>query len=132
MNNFSTDNIVSAKKLHRCTECYGAIQSGEKFEQIVVYEEDSDSHNTCLGCKSARDWLINETDWPNDVDIGDDGEGRSYFYTMLRDHLMEQTRDGDVKYVFRAYRHVVAMDKRRTAYPLSVKGNSVESKGVQS
>lgn len=123
MSDFSTDSIVSARKLHRCSECFGGIKPGEKYERVfVVYDGYADTYKTCLHCKSARDWLTSETDWPNDVD----GEGHSYFYTMLREHLMEQAHGGDRKFAFKTYRHIVAMDKRRKAYVESVKGNAGE------
>jgi hypothetical protein len=37
-------------------------------------------------------------------------EGHQWFYTMLREHLMEQARNGAHKFAFRAYRHIALMD----------------------
>ncbi|MFV8201568.1 hypothetical protein ACNQ1D_26535, partial [Enterobacter cloacae complex sp.6700005] len=48
------------------------------------------------------------------------------FFTMLRDHLREQGREGDRKYAFRAYRLVVLMDKRRMAYANAYNAETVK------
>ena len=113
MSDFSTESIVKANKTHRCSECHGAIFAGEKYERaFVVYDGNSGAYKTCLHCVSARNWLLNDTDWPEDID----GEGHQWFYTMLREHLMEQARDGEREFSFRAYRHIALMDKRRKAW----------------
>ena len=113
MNDFSTESIVKANKTHQCHECRGAICPGEKYERaFVVYEGSGSAHKTCLHCVAARNWLTNDTDWPADID----GEGHQWFYTMLREHLMDQARNGAHKFAFRAYRHIALMDKRRKAF----------------
>ncbi|EML5944367.1 TPA: hypothetical protein SCR51_005164 [Citrobacter freundii] len=123
MSNFDTTSIVKANKQHRCCECYGAINPGEQYERVfIVHDGDSSHFKTCKACCTAREWLLNETDWPDDID----GEGHSYFFTMLRDHLREQGRDGDRKYAFRAYRFVVCMDKRRMAYANAYNAETVK------
>ena len=107
MSNFDTSSQVKARKLHRCCECHGAINPGDTYEKaFIVQDGDASNFKTCQKCAEARDWLLNETDWPGDID----GEGHSYFFTMLRDHLREQGREADRKYAFRAYRLVVLMD----------------------
>lgn len=113
MSDFSTEGIVKANKMHQCHECRGAISPGEKYERaFVVYEGSGSAHKTCLHCVTARNWLLNDADWPDDID----GDGHQWFYTMLREHLMDQARDGDRKFAFRAYRHIALMDKRRKAW----------------
>jgi hypothetical protein len=90
---------------------------------FIVQDGDASNFKTCQKCAEARDWLLNETDWPDDID----GEGHSYFFTMLRDHLREQGRkEGDRKYAFRAYRLVVLMDKRRMAYANAYNAETVK------
>jgi hypothetical protein len=64
------------------------------------------AYKTCLHCVESRNWLANDADWPDDID----GEGHQWFYTMLREHLMEQARNGAHKFAFRAYRHIALMD----------------------
>lgn len=123
MSNFDTSSQVKARKLHRCCECHGAINPGDTYEKFfVVHDGDASNFKTCQKCAEARDWLLNETDWPDDID----GEGHSYFFTMLRDHLREQGREGDRKYAFRAYRLVVLMDKRRMAYSNAYNAETVK------
>ncbi|MCW9309494.1 hypothetical protein N5I72_04325 [Klebsiella variicola] len=123
MSDFDTSSKVKARKLHRCCECYGAINPGDTYEKVfVVQDGDASNFKTCQKCAEARDWLLNETDWPDDID----GEGHSYFLTMLRDHLREQGREGDRKYAFRAYRLVVLMDKRRMAYANAYNAETVK------
>ena len=113
MSNFDTSSQVKARKLHQCQESFGAINPGETYEKVfVVHDGDASNFKTCQQCCDARQWLLNKTDWPDDID----GEGHSFFFTMLRSHLREQGREGDRKYAFRAYRLVVCMDKRRMEY----------------
>ncbi len=128
MSDFSTDSIVSARKQHRCSECRGIIQPGEKYERVfLVYDGYADTYKTCLHCKSARDWLTSETDWPVDID----GEGHQWFYTMLREHLMDQARNGEHKFAFRAYRHIALMDKRRKAFADAYNAETVKMRESQ-
>ena len=123
MSNFDTSSQVKARKLHRCCECHGVINPGDTYEKaFIVQDGDARNFKTCQKCTEARDWLLNETDWPDDID----GEGHSYFFTMLRDHLREQGREGDRKYAFRAYRLVVLMDKRRMAYANAYNAETVK------
>lgn len=113
MSDFSNQKIVKAKKMHRCCECYGAILPGDQYERtFVVYEGDSSAFKTCLPCKEAQNWLTNDTDWPDDID----GDGHCYFFTCLKEHLLEQARHGSKQYAFKAYRYIVGMDNRRKAY----------------
>ncbi|MBO2025512.1 hypothetical protein J4733_07740 [Klebsiella pneumoniae] len=97
----------------------------ERYLRESFCRPDGDAGNfkTCQKCAEARDWLLNETDWPDDID----GDGHSYFFTMLRDHLREQGREGDRKYAFRAYRFVVLMDKRRMAYANAYNAEAVKT-----
>lgn len=123
MSDFDTSSKVKARKLHRCSECYGTINPGDTYEKVfVVHDGDASNFKTCQKCVEARDWLLNETDWTDDID----GEGHSCFFTMLRDHLREQGREGDRKYAFRAYRLVVLMDKRRVAYANAYNAETVK------
>lgn len=113
MSDFSTEKIAKANKTHRCSECRGAISPGEKYERVfLVYQGDSGAYKTCMHCVSARNWLMNDADWPDDID----GEGHQWFYTMLREHLMDQARNGARKFALRAYRHIALMDRRRKAW----------------
>lgn len=69
MSDFDTSSKVKARKLHRCCECYGAINPGDTYEKVfVVQDGDASNFKTCQKCTEARDWLLNETDWPHDID----------------------------------------------------------------
>lgn len=104
------------------------ISPKESYEVTAGYWEGGFStFKTCSHCESARQWMTSETDWPDDID----GEGHQFFFTQLRDHLMEQAREGGSKFKFRAYRHVVLMDRRRKAYAAAYNAETVRIRDAQ-
>ena len=109
MTEFSSVKYITARKQHVCCECRGPIFKGDSYEKYFIVSDYCSDYKTCYYCVIAREWLTKSTDWPNDVD----GEGHSFFFGMLRDHLLEQAREGDVKFKWQAYRAVVRMDKRK-------------------
>lgn len=110
MSDFSYVKTVKANKVHRCCECRGEIHKSDKYEKsFIVQDGDVSEYKVCKHCCESRDWLLDHTDWNHDID----GEGHSFYYTMLRDHLKEQAIYGDKTFSFACYRHIARMDKRR-------------------
>ena len=55
-----------ARKLHRCVECGEIIQSGQKYERMVmIWDGIWDHFNTCLVCAQIRNDYC-----PHGVEIG--------------------------------------------------------------
>ena len=49
------EKIVTARKKHRCYECFQDIQPGEKYEYVSgIWDGDPQTYKTCLDCKSIR------------------------------------------------------------------------------
>lgn len=47
-----------ARKRHRCCECRGWIEAGERYEYSWgIWEGSASSYKTCLGCAELRDEL---------------------------------------------------------------------------
>ena len=110
MSDFNYVKMVTANKVHQCCECGGKIHKSDKYEKsFIVQDGFVDGYKVCKYCCESRDWLMNLADWPHDID----GEGHSFYYTMLRDHLKEQATYGDKAFSFACYRHIVRMDQRR-------------------
>ena len=110
MSNFYSNNCFTARKIHTCCECSGEIKKGQYYEKdFIVHDGSVSSFKTCQYCLNTREWLLKETDWPNDID----GEGNSFYYSMLREHLSDLAQHGDKKFSFKAYRKLISMDKRR-------------------
>jgi len=113
MTDFNSITHVVARKPHQCCECRGIIAPKDTYERVAAtYDGTFSTFKTCKDCEKARDWLLNETDWHHDVD----GDGHSYFFEHLSEHLTEQAQEGDKKYSFRAYRLVALMGRRRKAW----------------
>ncbi|RLB94621.1 MAG: hypothetical protein DRH26_00705 [Deltaproteobacteria bacterium] len=50
------EKIVTARKKHRCYECFQDIQPGEQYEYVSgIWDGDPQAYKTCLDCKSIRD-----------------------------------------------------------------------------
>jgi len=47
--------IVTARKQHKCHECYRKIQPGERYENYVGLFDGIFRQKTCLDCISLRD-----------------------------------------------------------------------------
>lgn len=47
-----------ARKRHRCCECRGWIEAGERYEYSWgIWDGDADSYKTCFGCAELREEL---------------------------------------------------------------------------
>lgn len=108
-----------ARKEHKCYECGGIIEPLDVYERTAgKWDGDFSVFKVCGHCETARDWLLNETDWLEYLDPagGLDGiQGAQFYFGSLREHLQEQASECDRKYAFRAYRFIVLMDRRRKA-----------------
>lgn len=64
------EKIVTARKAHRCYECFKDILPGEKYEYVSgIWDGSPSTYKTCLDCKSIRDtffdsWTYTEV-WSN-------------------------------------------------------------------
>ena len=51
----------TAKKEHKCRECFRVIAAGEKYLlESYVFDGDFTAHKTCAHCMVVRDWLQDE------------------------------------------------------------------------
>lgn len=49
------EKVVTARKKHRCDECYKDILPGEKYEYVTgIWDGEPSTYKTCLDCKSIR------------------------------------------------------------------------------
>lgn len=57
---FSSRRICVARKAHKCTECRGPIQPGEKYEYVAGrWEGEFCDFHTCERCVDLRQWVMN-------------------------------------------------------------------------
>jgi hypothetical protein len=55
-NDFYQSKIVTARKEHKCVECFREIIPGQKYERVSLCNDNGWSHfNTCLPCQEIRD-----------------------------------------------------------------------------
>ncbi len=102
-----------AKKPHRCHECKGIIAPLDVYERTAgKWDGRFETFKVCGHCETARDWLLNETEWTEAFFIDD---GIDFCFGELRQHLKDYGSDGDRLKAFRAYRFIVLMDRRRKA-----------------
>lgn len=48
----------TARKTHRCCECYRDIKAGETYTlEVALFDGSVSAFKTCTHCKVARDWL---------------------------------------------------------------------------
>lgn len=58
-----TETKPTARKRHRCCECLGWIEPGEKYQLITgVWDSHGQSFKTCLQCDALRDRIRKITD----------------------------------------------------------------------
>jgi len=57
---FCSEKIVTARKKHKCCECYRTINAGEKYEKVAgVWGGDFSTYKTCIDCVSVRNEFFN-------------------------------------------------------------------------
>lgn len=111
MSDFQTETAPTARKVHRCNECHGHIEPGQKYQLISgSWEGDMGSFKTCMPCLAARTWATAQPEW------GGDGEHLYYFGQLDEDlsYLAPEIISQDGRR-FRAYRLQVLMSRRRLA-----------------
>ncbi len=80
MSDFQTETTPTARKQHKCGECYGIIQLGQKYQLVSgSWEGDMCSFKTCMPCVEARTWAIAQPEWMGD------GEHLYYFGRLDED-----------------------------------------------
>jgi hypothetical protein len=53
----------TARKRHRCCECAGWINPGDRYEYVSgIWDHQPGSHHTCVQCVQVRDWTIANLD----------------------------------------------------------------------
>jgi hypothetical protein len=58
---FQVEKIRNARKRHRCCECAGFVEPGEKYERAVgCYEGSMWESVTCIRCLDIRRWIRNQ------------------------------------------------------------------------
>jgi hypothetical protein len=73
------EKIVTARKTHRCGECFRNILPGEKYEYVSGLWDVFQAYKTCLDCKSIRDNFFN-----------------SWSYTLVWDDFMDNFEGEDI------------------------------------
>lgn len=57
MSDFQTESTPTARKVHKCGECHGHIEPGQKYQLISgSWEGEMGSFKTCMPCLAARHW----------------------------------------------------------------------------
>ena len=55
---FCSEQMVTARKTHTCTECRRTITPGERYERTAgKWDGELHSFKTCRHCLEARSWL---------------------------------------------------------------------------
>jgi hypothetical protein len=117
MSDFQTETTPTARKVHKCGECYGHIEPGQKYQLISgSWDGDMGSFKTCMPCLAARTWAIAQSEW------GSDGEHLYYFGQLEEDlsYLAPEITSQDGRR-FHAYRLQALMCRRRLAAKALIK-----------
>ncbi len=55
MSDFQTESTPTARKEHKCCECYGVVQPGQQYSLVTgCWDGDMDTFKTCMPCVEAR------------------------------------------------------------------------------
>lgn len=58
MSDFQSDEIITARKQHKCCECSGVITPGEKYKRYFgVWDGDFSQYRMCIECSGTFSWL---------------------------------------------------------------------------
>ena len=111
MSDFQTKTTPTARKQHKCGECFGIIQPGQKYQLVSgSWEGDMGSFKTCMPCVEAHTWAIAQPEWMGDCEY-------LYYFGRLDEDLADLTpeiRSQDGRR-FHAYRLQSLMARRRQA-----------------
>lgn len=111
MSDFQTETTPTARKQHKCGECYSLIEPGQKYQLVSgCWDGRMDSCKTCMPCLEARVWAVAQPEWMGD------GEHLYYFGRLDEDlaDLAQEIRSQDGRR-FRTYRLQLLMARRRNA-----------------
>lgn len=108
----SSVNYLVAQRRYTCCECGGHIEKLDVYQHVSGRWPNTRNKyfRTCGQCDEVRDWLLNATDW-----LGIENTPGTYQFRRLRNHLLQQAKDGDRDFRIPALRRVVEMNRRRTA-----------------
>jgi hypothetical protein len=109
MSDFQTESTPTARKQHRCGECYGAIEPSQQYQLVSgSWDGCMGSFKTCMPCVEARTWAIAQPEWMGD------GEHLYYFGRLDEDlaDLAPEIRSQDGRR-FHTYRLQSLMARRR-------------------
>ncbi|WP_010486831.1 hypothetical protein [Pseudomonas sp. S9] len=111
MADFQVESYPVARKHHKCGECNGLINPGQKYQRIAgSWEGSMDSFTTCSECVGARDWATSQPEWA-------DGDEYLFSFGRLEEDLADlapEIRVGDGRR-FHALRLQVQMRRRNYA-----------------
>jgi len=83
MSDFQTESTPTARKVHRCGECHGHIEPGQKYQLISgSWDGDMASFKTCMPRVEACTWATAQPEWESD------GE-HLYYFGRLEEELSE-------------------------------------------
>jgi hypothetical protein len=111
MPDFQTETTPTARRKHRCEECWGHIHPGEQYQRIAgCWDGSMGSFKTCMPCVAIRDWAVKQPEWCGD------GEHLYYFGQLEEDLaiMAPEIAPGDGRR-FKAYRFQEQMNRRRLA-----------------
>lgn len=111
MSDFQTESTPTTRKVHKCGECNGQIEPGQKHQLISgSWEGYMGSFKTCMPCLAARNWATAQPEWVSN------GEHLYYSGQLEEDlsYLTPEITSQDGRR-FRAYRVQALMSRRRLA-----------------
>lgn len=78
---FYHETMRTARKQHKCLECYRSIEPGEQYERVrAKWDGNISEYKTCQQCLAVREWL-------NEVCSG-------FIFGCVRQDLHEHWQEG--------------------------------------
>ncbi len=78
---FHREIVYTAKKKHKCCECWGKIEIGEKYLYETGYLYGFYQYKTCMSCREVRDLFC-----------------CSWYYTDMWSNIMDSINECDVNF----------------------------------
>ena len=54
---YRVKTVTAARKQHKCSECFGVIRVGEKYENVFGVWDNPDTFKTCARCLDLREFV---------------------------------------------------------------------------
>jgi hypothetical protein len=100
---YSVKNVLSARKAHRCLECKGKIDAGEKYERVAgKWDGNFSTAKTCAHCVELRDYVLAHVPC------------FCWYHTDLLNGAIDCARDFNSEapgFLFGAYRRLIRIEK---------------------